>query len=158
MNGAVAIIQARMGSSRLPGKVMEEISGIPAIGWVVRAARAIPGIDRICVATSREGGDNVIADWCHQNDVVCHRGAENDVLERFAEASRAEQAEIVMRLTCDCPFLDPQVCGQVLMLFHRTGAGFASNANPWTWPDGLDCEVFGAEALYAADREATGNT
>ena len=151
----LAVIQARMGSSRLPGKVMENLGSMPVLGWVVRAARATPGIDETVVATSTGDGDDVIADWCAENGVECHRGSEEDVLSRFAEAAKAAKADAVLRLTADCPLLDPQVCGAIVALFKATGADYTSNVNPPDWPDGLDCEVFSAKALYEADAEAT---
>ena len=143
-----------MGSSRLPGKVMEPLGQHPVISWVVRASKSIPGIDRVVIATSTSKQDEVIALWCESNDVDCYRGSENDVLGRYAMAARSEKAEIIIRITADCPFLAPLVCGQVLMLFKRSNADYASNDDPCTWPDGLDCEVFSAKALYEADNEA----
>jgi glutamate-1-semialdehyde 2,1-aminomutase len=151
---AVAIIQARMSSTRLPGKVLAELDGRPVLAWVVRAAAAIPGIDHVVVATSRAAADDAIADWCARQHVRCERGSETDVLDRFRQAAAAAAASVVMRITADCPLLDPHVCGQVLMLLRRTNADFASNADPATWPDGLDCEAFTAETLEAAAREA----
>jgi len=151
----VAIIQARMGSSRLPGKVMEDLGGMPVLSWIVRAARMIPGVDDMIVATSAKGQDDAISAWCAQSGVKCHRGPETDVLARFAEAARATSADVVMRLTADCPLLDPQVCGTVLALFKATKADYVSNVSPHTWPDGLDCEVFSAMALQEAEKEAT---
>jgi len=152
---AVAIIQARMASTRLPGKVLADLNGMPVLGWVTRAAAAIPGIDRIVVATSVNVTDDAVARWCKDNGVRCVRGSESDVLGRYAQAARSESASVVMRLTADCPLLDPHVCGQVVSLLRRTGADFASCSDPVTWPDGLDCEVFTAAALEAAAREAT---
>lgn len=151
----VAIIQARMGSSRLPGKVMEELGSVPVLERVVRVARSTPGVDETIVATSGAEGDDVVSNWCKKNAVKCYRGSETDVLSRFAETAKAEAADIIMRLTADCPLLDPQVCGSVLALFKATKADFASNVSPATWPDGLDCEVFSAKALFEADAEAT---
>jgi spore coat polysaccharide biosynthesis protein SpsF (cytidylyltransferase family) len=96
---AVAIIQARMGSKRLPGKVLEELGSHPVLEWVVRAARLTPGIDEVVVATSNEAVDDAIDEWCNSNGVKCHRGPEEDVLARFAEAAKVTGADIVMRLT-----------------------------------------------------------
>ena len=153
---AVAIIQVRMGSTRLAGKVMADLGGRPVLDWSVRAAEAVPGIDRVVVATSVQSGDDTIAVWCDDNGFACHRGPEDDVLARYQIAAEAEAADTVMRLTSDCPLLDPQVCGQVLMVFERTGADYAGNVDPRSWPDGLDCEVFTAAALAAAAAEARG--
>lgn len=151
----VAIIQARMTSTRLPGKVLLEIGDRPALAWIVDAARRIAGVDRVVVATSDGPADDAVAAWCAEAGVKCHRGSEADVLSRFALAARAERADIVMRLTADCPFLDPMVAGQVLLLLNDPGIAYASNLAPPSWPDGLDCEAFRAAHLLAADAEAT---
>ena len=151
----VAIIQARMGSTRLPGKVLSKLGGEPVIAWVTRAAKAAPGVDEVWIATSDNAADNAVADWACGHDVSVHRGSEHDVLDRFAGAAKASRADIVVRLTADCPFLDPQVVGQTLRLRAVTGATYASNIDPPTWPDGLDCEVLAVDALHAAAAEAT---
>ena len=150
----VAIVQARMGSNRLPGKVLADLAGRPALGWVVRAARAVPAIDAVWVATSTNASDDPIAAWCEANQVPLCRGAEQDVLDRYAKAIAASGAEVVVRITADCPFFDPAVAGQAIRLRHVTGADYASNVDPQTWPDGLDCEVVTASALLAAAAEA----
>ncbi len=150
----LAVIQARMGSTRLLGKVLLDLGGRPVLERVVTAARAVPGVDRVVVATGRAAADEAIADWCAEHGVTCHRGDDQDVLARIAAAAAAEGAAVIMRITADCPFLDPAVCGAVLMLRHRAGVDYASNVNPPGWPDGLDCEVFTAQALAQSDREA----
>ena len=143
-----------MSSSRLPGKVLGDLGGRPVLEWVIRAARAVPDVDRVVVATSSSGTDDPVASWCETHGVDCERGSEVDVLGRFHQAARAAGASIVMRLTADCPLLDPHVCGQVLTLLRRSDADYAANIDPVTWPDGLDCEVFTAAALDVADKEA----
>lgn len=143
-----------MGSTRLPGKVLADIGGRPALSWTVAAARAIPGVDRVVVATSHDGSDDPIAAWCAKEDTPCFRGSQDDVLDRFVQAAAAEKATLVFRLTADCPLLDPHVCGQVLALLRRTGADYATNNDPAVWPDGLDCEVVTVEALKTAAAEA----
>ena len=153
-NRVVAMIQARLGSTRLPGKVLADLAGRPVLDWVVSAARAIPGVDQVVVVTSTERGDNPIVRWCDEMGVTCRRGPEHDVLARFAQAAKAESADVFLRLTADTPFLDPQICGQVLFLLERSGADYASNVDPVSWPDGLDCEAMTAETLATAAREA----
>jgi glutamate-1-semialdehyde 2,1-aminomutase len=148
----VAIIQARISSTRLSGKVLLDLAGIEVLAWVVRAAKSIVGVDEVVVATSTE--DNEIADWCAKNNVTCSQGSLEDVLERFATAARSSKADVVIRLTGDCPLLDPAVCGAVLRLFKTGNYDYASNVSPPTWPDGLDCEVFNAKALFTAEKEA----
>lgn len=150
----VAIIQARLGSSRLPGKVLLDLAGRPVLSWIVRAARAATGIDEVWVATSTSSGDDAIAAWCDANGVQVFRGSESDVLDRYAGAARESRADIVVRLTADCPLNDAVVIGQTVRLCQMTGVDYASNIDPPTWPDGLDCEVMTAEALYTAAAEA----
>lgn len=151
----VAIIQARMGSTRLPGKVLADLGGQPVLAWVVRAASAIPGVDEVWVATSIHAGDDEIAAWCAANSVRVHRGPEQDVLERFTRTAEAADADVLVRITADCPLFDPAVAGLVLRLRSISGADYASNVDPRTWPDGLDCEVVTAAALRIAAAEAT---
>src|SRR5690242_17579792 len=111
----VAIIQARITSTRLPGKVLLDLAGMQVLAWVVRAAKSIVDVDEVVVATSND--DSQIADWCAKNNVTCSQGSLEDVLERFASAARSSKADVVMRLTADCPLLDPAVCGAILRLF-----------------------------------------
>ena len=143
-----------MGSTRLPGKVMTELAGTPVIAWVVRAARAAPGVDEVWVATSTAAADDPIAAWCAANNVPVHRGSEQDVLDRYAGAAAASAADVVVRLTADCPLLDPIIIGQTIRLRAMTGVDYASNVDPPSWPDGLDCEVMTAKALSEAAGEA----
>jgi glutamate-1-semialdehyde aminotransferase/spore coat polysaccharide biosynthesis protein SpsF (cytidylyltransferase family) len=143
-----------MGSSRLPGKVMADLGGMPVLAWVTRAARATPGVDDIIVATSTSPSDDVIDTWCRSNNVQVYRGSEGDVLDRFVGALRATAANIVVRLTADCPLLDPHVIAETIRLRDMTGSDYACNTDPPTWPNGLDCEVVTADALLIAAAEA----
>jgi glutamate-1-semialdehyde 2,1-aminomutase len=151
----VAIIQARMGSTRLPGKVLMRLAGEPVLVWVTRAAQSVLGIDDVWVATSEASDDDVVASWCNDSKVPVYRGSEQDVLDRYAGAAKASAADVVVRLTADCPFLDPLVVAQTVRLRAVTGSAYASNIDPPTWPDGLDCEVLTIDALLAAAAEAT---
>ena len=151
----LVIIQARMGSTRLAGKVLMDIAGRPVLEWVVRAARAIPGVNKVVVATSDEPQDGLIVDWCRTHGTPCYQGPEHDVLGRMAIAVRDIEPDLVIRLTADCPLLDPQVCGQVLELLLHSGADYATNSAPRRWPDGTDCEVLRANVLLEADALAT---
>lgn len=155
MTKTIVIIQARLGSTRLPNKVLLDLGGRPVIAWSIDAARKIVGVTKVVIATTENPSDDSIVKWCHENDVACHRGPEDDVLKRYALAARAEDADNIMRITSDCPFIDPHVCGQVLALHTLTAADFTTNNDPPTWPDGLDCEVMSREALETSDREAT---
>lgn len=150
----VAIIQARYDSKRLPGKVLGDLAGRPALAWTVRAAKAISAVDEVIVATSDEESDAPIADWCAANQTSCYRGSKDDVLARVLAAAEHAGASKVLRLTADCPFLDPAVCAQVLLLMERKDAAYATNAHPSTWPDGLDCEAMTIDALRLCAEES----
>ena len=151
----VAVCQARMGSQRLPGKVMMDIAGRITLDWVVEAARRAPGVDEVIVATSTLAGDDAIFQWAQQRGINCFRGSETDVLSRYLGAVHATQADVIVRLTSDCPFLDPNVIGEVIKLREMKDVAYATNTDPPTYPDGLDVEVFTKEALEQAHREAT---
>jgi glutamate-1-semialdehyde 2,1-aminomutase/spore coat polysaccharide biosynthesis protein SpsF len=151
---AVAIVQARMSSSRLPGKVMKMLGGKPVLAWVLDAARAVPGLGSVVVATSDAASDDPIAEWCAGQGIDVYRGSLDDVLGRMTEAAVEAEADLVMRLTGDCPLLDPQICGGVLLLQRQSGCDYASNVRPSSWPEGLDCEVVTRAALEAANADA----
>src|SRR5215471_8733745 len=151
-----AVVIARMGSTRLPGKVLMPLGRCRVLHWVVKALRLAPGIDKVIVATTGHPRDDKIATWCEEYNVSCFRGPEDDVLARFAGAVRSVRGTTVaVRVTADCPFLDPEVVGAVVRLRRSSGAAYASNVDPRTWPDGLDVEAFTTEALFAAEAEAT---
>jgi glutamate-1-semialdehyde 2,1-aminomutase len=147
----VVIIQARMGSSRFPGKVLQPLSNRPVLQWIIESAKAIPTVDQVWVATSNQDVDQAIVQWCQAHQVSVWVGSEHDVLDRFYTLACKIKAEVVMRLTADCPLLDATVAAQVLSLVALGHAAYASNTAPPTWPDGLDCEAFTFKALkYAA--------
>jgi glutamate-1-semialdehyde 2,1-aminomutase len=151
----VAIIQARMGSTRLSGKVLMDLGGHPVLEWVVRACRAAPGLDEVWVATSTLPADDKIAVWCGGRDIPFYRGSETDVLDRMYSCAFYANATVVLRLTGDCPFLDPQVIGGVVRIMKDSPAcQFASNVSPRTYPDGLDVQAMSINALTCAQFEA----
>lgn len=150
----VALIQARFDSTRLPGKVMMDLAEKPVLQWVVDAATAIPGVHEVVVATSDEKNDDPIAQFCEKNEYSVFRGSKNDVLTRMAGAARAHKADVILRITADCPFLDPAICGTLLRMLLRGKKDYVSNCDIASWPDGLDCEVMTAAALYTAEKEA----
>lgn len=145
-----------MGSSRLPGKVLAKLGDRTVLAHCLSRAAAVPGADAVCLATSELAIDDPVAEAAAQSPgVTVFRGHETDVLSRYAGAARATNADIVLRITCDCPLIDPVVCGEVLALRAKTGTSYASNNLTREWPHGLDCEAFTRQALDAADREAT---
>lgn len=146
---------ARMNSSRLPGKVLADLGGKPVLAWIVAAAEAARYVDDFIIATTTDPKDDAIEEWCRKRLVKCHRGSEDDVLDRFTEAALNVGADIAVRVTCDCPFIDPNVIDQVIALRHVTGSDYCSNIDPPTWPDGLDCEAITMATLHKANEEAT---
>lgn len=151
----IAIAQARMGSTRLPGKVMFQLGGKPVLRWTYDALRKAQGIDEVVIATSTLPTDDPIAQYCAVNNINCFRGSESDVLKRFYECAVAYGAQVILRLTCDCPFLDSHVVSEVIRLRTIKEASYASNIEPPTYPDGLDVECFTFDALFAAHNEST---
>lgn len=151
----VAVIQARMGSSRLPGKVLMTLLDRPVIQWVHERALRIPGVDEVVVATSTSTIDDPLARWCEANGAQLFRGSAEDVLDRYARCARRHDADAIVRITADCPLLDPAVSGRVVRAFlDLPGCDYASNTQPPTFPDGLDTEVMSARALEASAHEA----
>ncbi len=150
----VAIIQARMGSTRLPGKVLADLAGRPLLERVVERARAIPGVARVVVATTVEEPDQAVMRLARALDVDAFAGSSEDVLDRYYGAACKVGASTIVRITADCPLLDPQVSGQVLARFRRGDVDYVSNTQPPTYPDGLDTEVLSFAALEQAWRQA----
>jgi spore coat polysaccharide biosynthesis protein SpsF len=152
----LAILQARMSSTRLPGKVLRPILGRPMLGWQIDRIRRSTTIDELVVATSQEASDNALQAFCDTNGVPCYRGALHDVLARFHGAVEAfGPAEHVIRLTGDCPLIDWTIIDSAVALHRSEGSDLAGNGVNRTFPDGLDVEVMTFSALDRAHREAT---
>jgi glutamate-1-semialdehyde aminotransferase/spore coat polysaccharide biosynthesis protein SpsF (cytidylyltransferase family) len=144
-----------MGSTRLPGKVLAPLYYKPVLQWVYDAVKRADGINEIVIATSTLPQDDDIAKYCALNKINCFRGSEGDVLDRFYQCAIGYGADVILRLTCDCPFLDHHVITEVIRLRALKEADYASNIDPPTYPDGLDVECFTFAALSAAWKEAT---
>lgn len=155
----VAILQARMNSSRLPGKVMLDIAGQPMLAHVVARLGRASSLDGVLVATTVDASDDVLAEYCQENGIAIVRGSQFDVLDRYYQAASQAGADIVVRITADCPVIDPQLVNQALDEFVRTGVDFAANRLPppftRTFPIGLDIEICTFQALSRAWKEAT---
>jgi len=151
----LALIQARMRSSRLPGKVLADILGQPMLARVVDRVRASKLISKVMVVTSQEAQDKPVAALCAERGIACFRGSENDVLDRYFQAAQQVEADVVVRLTADCPLLDPAIIDQVVKKFQDGLFDYVSNTLEPSFPDGLDAEVFSREALERAWREST---
>jgi spore coat polysaccharide biosynthesis protein SpsF len=160
---AVAIVQARMGSSRLPGKVLEQVAGRPMLAHIVERVRRAPGIARVVVATTTAASDAPVRALCAELRIDCFAGDELDVLDRYVEAARAFDADPVLRITADCPFVDPELVGSVLARYQEGDVDYVAAATggaAFRWPgpkfpDGLDVECCARAALERAHREAT---
>jgi len=150
----VAVIQARMGSSRLPGKVLMDLGGETTLARVVRRLQRSRQVTKIVVATTTARGDQAIIRECEHLQVVCFRGEEQDVLDRYYQAASANAADAVVRVTSDCPLIDPELVDETVEVFRDEHADYASNVFPRTYPRGLDTEVFSFDALDRAWREA----
>lgn len=151
----VCIIQARMGSTRLRGKVLEYMGGAPVLAHVIRRCEAIPGIDDVVCATVPGLDGDDIAELAVSLGAAVFRGPETDVLARYHGAAHVSGADVVLRITSDCPLIDPQLCAAVLRLRIDENADYAANNMPPSWPHGLDCEAFTIEALDQAMARAT---
>ena len=151
----IAIIQARMGSSRFPGKTLASLNGRPVLAHVVERVRQAASIEDVVVATSELPVDDPIATHCAQAGVSCFRGNESDVLDRFYQAAKQFSADVVVRVTADCPLMDGKVIDKVVTCFLDDDLDYASNVLRYTYPDGLDAEVFSFAALETAWTEAT---
>lgn len=150
----VAIIQARMGSTRLPGKMLLNIAGKPTIQHVWERIRLSKTIDEIVLATGKDQDNDPLANWAEYNKVNFYRGSENDVLDRYYNAAKEAAADAIVRITGDCPLLDFQIVDKVVEEFKRVNYDYVCNTQPPTYPDGLDTEVFSFQALEKAWREA----
>ncbi|MCK4852251.1 MAG: glycosyltransferase family protein [Candidatus Omnitrophica bacterium] len=152
----VAVVQARMGSTRLPGKALMDIEGHPMLWHVVNRLGYCGSIDNIVVATSSDKKDDDIERFCVGHGIDFYRGSEEDVLDRYYRASIVSRADVVVRITADCPLIDPQVSDKVISGYLKNESVFeaASNTLKRTYPRGLDTEVFSFSALERAWKEA----
>lgn len=152
-----AIIQARMGSTRLPGKVLSDICGYPMLGRIINRISAVPEINKIIIATTVSKADDILVDWVRGNTgCSVFRGSEHDVLERYFSCSKEIGAEIIVRVTADDPLKDPSLVSRAIRyLMENTELDYCSNTLKPTYPEGLDIEVFRFSALESAYKEAT---
>lgn len=143
-----------MNSSRLPGKVLMPLAGRTVLSHVLERCQKIASVDEVCCATTTKPEDDVVADEATRCGAWVFRGSENDVLDRYYQAAQTIDARVVMRITSDCPLIDPEICEAVFTLLGETGADYACNNRPREWPHGLDCEAFTDIWLKRAAGEA----
>lgn len=150
----VAVIQARMGSTRLPGKVLMDIGGRTMLEMVVTRVKRASKIQNRVVATTDKRADDAVVRECERLGVPYYRGSEDDVLDRYYQTASHARAKTVVRITSDCPLIDPGLIDETADAFEKSGADYAGNTLELTFPRGLDVEVFSFRALEKAWKEA----
>lgn len=152
-----AIIQARISSTRLPGKIMMETCGKTMLEHMILRIKQSKKLDEIIVATSINKLDDIIEEWCKKNNIKCFRGPENDVLKRYKLAKDFFNVDIVVRIGADSPLMDPKIIDDVVELFESNNYDYVTNLFPVsgrTFPDGVNVEVFSSETLDEVDKNA----
>ena len=146
----ITIIQARQNSKRFPGKVLKKYKNITFLELLIKRLKRSKSIKKIIVATSKNILDQEIKKICKKLDIFCFQGSEQDVIDRYYKVAKLFKAQNIIRITADCPIIDPKVLDQVVNLFFTKKADYATNTMPTTYPDGLDVEVFNFESLNKA--------
>lgn len=147
-NKNLVILQARMASKRLPGKVLAIINGQPMIFWQIQRIKEAKSIDEMIVATTTDQSDDALVEFLELNGVLVHRGPIDDVYERFRQVlNRLANSQTIVRLTADCPFIMPELIDEMVNKFESSDIDYLSNALEPTFPDGLDIEIVGRSAL-----------
>ena len=144
----VAIIEARMSSSRLPGKVLLKVLGKPMLWHLVQRVKRVQQIDEIVLATTVNLADDVLEEFAHQVGISCYRGSEEDVMQRVLLAGQMASADVVVEITGDCPLIDPEIIDHVIETFKSNSVDYVSNAYVRSYPDGMDVQVFRLDALH----------
>lgn len=143
----LCLVQARMGSSRLPGKVMTTINGKPMIGIIMESLKKSKLIDKSLVATSKSHKDDILVNYLKKNKIDYYRGSEDDVLGRFYHAAKKENAGLIIRISADCPLVDPEIVDRVIEKALKYNSDYCSNGEIRTFPLGYDVEVITFETL-----------
>lgn len=143
----VATIEARMTSSRLPGKVLLPAAGVPMLKHLVTRLQAVPSIDAIVLATTVNETDDILEDFAMREGIACYRGSEEDVMLRVIDAAESIKADVIVEITGDCPIIDPQIIEQTIRMFKNNDADYVSNGHIRSYPDGMDTQVFKLEIL-----------
>lgn len=148
----ICIIQARMNSARLPGKVLKKISNKPILWYILNSLQYCKTLDHIVVATTKKKSDDQIAELCKKMRVSVFRGSEKNVLNRFCEAGKKYTATYVVRICADCPFVDPSIVDKIVRKSIATDVDYTSNTLPKTYPMGYEVEVIKFSALQKAEK------
>jgi len=151
----LCILQARMSSTRLPGKILKEIKDKPLIAYEIDRIKKSKKIDKIVIATSYDATNDILEDFCKKYNIDCFRGEENDVLKRFFDCSnKYDDYDIIVRLTWDCPLIDPDILDETIKKFLKADVEYWSNSEPPTFPDWLDAEIFTRTALEITNEKS----
>jgi spore coat polysaccharide biosynthesis protein SpsF len=152
----ILIVQARMGSTRLPGKILREVLDKPLLAYEIERLRRVSKVDEVVIATTKNPSDKPVVDFCQHEQVPIFRGSEEDVLDRFFRAAKAFSADVVVRVSGDCPLIDHNIVDEVIQFYldHYPEYTYVSNTLERTYPRGLDVEVFSFEALKKTAKEA----
>lgn len=155
MKKIIAIVQARMGATRLPGKMLMKLGPKSAVAHVIERVKLSKYINEVWLATTTNSKDGDLVKWAEENNVLCHRGSEDDVLDRYYQTALRAKADIIVRVTGDCPLSDYEVIDKVIKEYKEGDFDYVSNVHPPTYPDGLDTEVFSFGSLEKAWKEAS---
>ena len=153
----ILIIQARMGSTRLPGKVLKELDGVPLLKFMTDRVLDSKLVDKVVIATTVRKKDDAIVSFCDSYNLSYYRGSEDDVLDRYYQVAKFHGAKTIIRCTADCPLIDSEVIDKTIELFLNSNVDYASNTCPpdlKKYPDGSDVEVFSFDALERAWKES----
>ncbi len=148
------LIQARTGSNRLPGKVLAEIEGKPLIWHVINRVKQIKSVQQIAIITTKKDDDKILLDFAEKNEIIGFAGEESDVLDRHYQCAKNISAEPIIRITSDCPLIDPFLVEEIIQFFLKNNYDYVSNVLPPTYPDGLDTEIFTFKTLEKIAMEA----
>jgi spore coat polysaccharide biosynthesis protein SpsF len=152
---SLLILQARMSSTRLPGKVLLKVLGKPLLSYLIERVKRAERVDHILIATSLNSADDVLEKFCLESGIDCYRGSEEDVLSRYYEAAKKYRPRLVLRATADCPLLSPKVIDEMLAVYERFDSppDYLSNTQTRSYPRGMDLEIFPYKILERMQRE-----
>ena len=143
----VATIEARMTSSRLPGKVLMKVLDKPILHYLVSRLKRVQSLDEIVLATTTNCTDDILVEFANNENIRCYRGSENDVMDRVVEAAKSVDADLIVEITGDCPIIDPNIVEQVVQTYINNNVDYVSNNNVHSYPDGMDVQVFSLNLL-----------
>ena len=153
MKKIIATIEARMTSSRFPGKVLKEAHGRPMLEYLIERLKKVPSLDGIVLATTVNRTDDPVVELAKHLKISYFRGSEEDVLLRVLKSAESRQADVIVEITGDCPLIDRGIVEEVIQLYLDSGCDYASNVEPVSFPIGMDVQVFSTQLLAEADRE-----